>query len=357
MGMPEDQEAREGNESDSSEASLSHRSGTRHMGKHTGPFFDRFDVFPKGPRWRKEVRSLCKGIVVNVAKYLYWCDASSVDPVYLLKARKIHEYIEGLEVKVGPSGLQQHISDIEAALRFSVNEIEGASDEVEFVSRAESTFRKLKDFRASFRGEKSKRERARLEDLAENLHETSDVITFLQSSPVTKIFEQCCSALLKDPSLSEYNKALAICAGRLLYRNAQRPGAIVNMTLREYDRAILHGEGEGEVLMIRVANHKTGLTERASVICSGELRDQLKLFVDARRTLIPESELVFAKWQGLGPVMDLTARVRLGLCFRLCECVIKHIYHAVGYRVSALQWSSGEWQRTHSLALVADLIF
>ena len=101
-----------------------------------------------------------------------------------------------------------------------------------------------------------------------------------------------------------------ICAGRLLYRNAQRPGAIVNMTLREYDRAILHGEGEGEVLMVRVANHKTGLTERASVICSGELRDQLKLFVDARRLLIPESELVFAKWQGLGPVMDLTARVR-----------------------------------------------
>ena len=111
-----------------------------------------------------------------------------------------------------------------------------------------------------------------------------------------------------DPSLSEYNKALTICAGRLLYRNAQRPGAIVNM--REYDSAIRHGEGEGEVLMIRVANYKTGLTERASVICSGELRDQLKLFVDARRALIPESELVFAKWQGLGPVMDLTARVR-----------------------------------------------
>ena len=121
---------------------------------------------------------------------------------------------------------------------------------------------------------------------------------------MTQVFEKCCSNLLKDPSLSEYNKALTICAGRLLYRNAQRPGAIANMTLGEYDNAILHGEGEGEVLMIRVANHKTGLTERASVICSGELREQLQRFVDARRYLIPESQLVFAKWQGLGPVMD-----------------------------------------------------
>ena len=62
--------------------------------------------------------------------------------------------------------------------------------------------------------------------------------------------------------------------------------------------------------MIWVANHKTGMMERASVICSGDHRQQLKLFVDARRALIPESELVFAKWSGLGPVMDLTARVR-----------------------------------------------
>ena len=183
MGMPEDQEAREGteDESDFSEASLSHRSGTRHMGKHTGLFFDGLDTFLKARVGGKKSDRSTKGIVVNVAKYLYWCDASTVEPLHLLKANKIREYIEGLEVKVGPSGLQQHISDIEAALRYSVNKIEGASNEVEFVSRAESTFRKLKDFRASFRGEKSKRERARLEDLAENLPETSDVITFLPS--------------------------------------------------------------------------------------------------------------------------------------------------------------------------------
>ena len=144
-------------------------------------------------------------------------------------------------------------------------------------------------------GEKAKRERARLEDLAENLPGTSDVCDFLQSSTVTKVFEECCSTLLKDPGAASYNKALVICAGWLLYRNAQRPGAICHMTLQEYDRAVLHGEGESQVLMIREAKHKTGMTERASVKCSGEIMKQLRQFVAARRALIPKSDLVFSR--------------------------------------------------------------
>ena len=153
-GMQAALEAREGSDdSASSDASLSHQSGTRHMGRHTGPFFDGFDAFLKSRVGGKKSHRNAKGIVANVAKYLYWCNPSSVDPAHLCEARKIRHYIEGLEEQVGPSGLQQHTSDIEAALRFSVHEREGASDEVEFISRAESTFRKLKDFRA-FQGRK-----------------------------------------------------------------------------------------------------------------------------------------------------------------------------------------------------------
>ena len=58
-------------------------------------------------------------------------------------------------------------------------EREGESDEADVSARAESPFGKMKVFRASFRGEKSKHERARLEDLADNLPATSDVCDFL----------------------------------------------------------------------------------------------------------------------------------------------------------------------------------
>ena len=86
------------------------------------------------------------------------------------------------------------------------------------------------------------------------------------------------------------------------------------MTLQEFDRATLHGEGDSRVLMVRVAHHKTGMTEWASISCSGhlidQLVDQLEMWVRARRHLIPESSLVFPKWDSSGPMLDLTARVR-----------------------------------------------
>ena len=93
------------------------------------------------------------------------------------------------------------------------------------------------------------------------------------------------------------------------------------MTLEEFDGAVVHSEGSSQVFMIRVAQHKTEMTERASVSCSGQLMEELKTWVRCRCFLIPESRLVFPKWDGAGPILDLTARVkslgeRLDLCRR-----------------------------------------
>ena len=153
--------------------------GTHEMGRHSGPFLEGLQAFLISRAGGKKLEKSAKGIVANVSKYFYWCDPSSLDTAFLSKTKSVREYIEGLEGKVGPSGLQQHISDIEAALRFTVHEHEGTPDEEAFSAWAESTFRKLKDFRTSFRGEKAKKERAKLEDLAENLPTTTDVCGFL----------------------------------------------------------------------------------------------------------------------------------------------------------------------------------
>ena len=65
------------------------------------------------------------------------------------------------------------------------------------------------------------------------------------------------------------------------------------MTLQEYDRAVLHGEGDSQVLMIRVAKHKTGMTERASVSCFGVIMEQLRQFVSARSGSHPRERPCF----------------------------------------------------------------
>ena len=153
-----------------------------------------------------------------MAKFLYWCNPTEVETSQLTQAKQVWAYIAHLEGKIGPSGLQQHISDIEAGLRYLVETKEGTEEEEHLTTLAGATSRKLKDLRASFRGEKASKERQRLEDLAEDLPSTEDVCEFLQSQRVSEEFKQSCSTLSTNPTAAIYNKALVICAGHLLYR-------------------------------------------------------------------------------------------------------------------------------------------
>lgn len=157
-------------------------------------------------------------------------------------------YISELEDKIGPSGLQQHISIIEATVHCLTVIKEATAEEATFNTSAESSFRKLSDFPASFCGEKARQERAKLEHLPENLLATDYVCNFLQSSLVSKVFEQCCSTLQKNQMLLTMTKPspflLDVCTrGELSVcfvngfiipcnncRNVQQPEAITNMT-------------------------------------------------------------------------------------------------------------------------------
>ena len=82
------------------------------------------------------------------------------------------------------------------------------------------------------------------------------------------------------------------------------------MTVSEYQKGVVHTEGGEEILMIRVAKHKTGMTERATISCSGNILEQLREWVKVTRPLFSGSDLVFPKWEGEGSITDLTARVR-----------------------------------------------
>ena len=82
------------------------------------------------------------------------------------------------------------------------------------------------------------------------------------------------------------------------------------MLKSEYESASTFGEGENVIVTIKVSNHKTGRTERASVSCSGHILQQLRMWIDVTRPLFPESDLVFPKYEGTGPILHLTTRVR-----------------------------------------------
>ena len=92
----------------------------------------------------KKTEKNARGISANVAKFLYWCNPTEVETSQLTQAKQVRAYTAHLEGKIGPSGLQQHISDIEAGLRYLVETKEGTEEEERLTTLAGATSRKLK---------------------------------------------------------------------------------------------------------------------------------------------------------------------------------------------------------------------
>ena len=192
----------------------------RDMEQHMhDPFLDEFFEYLTSRSGGKKSFRNARSIKTNVSKYLFWCKEGEVDTSFLTKSKRIKKYIEEMECKgLGPSALQQKISDIETSLRFLMSSREDEKDESALNTLALANIKKLRDLRLSFKGEKARKERESLEDLAANLPSTSNINKFLESTILTKIFEDCCSRLKKNPQKADYNRALAIIGGRLLYR-------------------------------------------------------------------------------------------------------------------------------------------
>ena len=182
------------------------------------PFLDDFSEYLTSRSGGKKYLRNARSIKTNVSKYLFWCNKEKIDTSYLTRSKSIKIYIEEMESKgLGPSALQQKIADIETLLCFLMSSKEDEEDESALNTLVLATLKKLRDLHLSFKGKKAKKERESLEDLAGNLPSTSSINKFLHSINLTNIFEGCCYRLTKNPTRADYNRALAIIGGRLLY--------------------------------------------------------------------------------------------------------------------------------------------
>ena len=100
-----------------------------------------------------------------------------------------------------------------------------------------------------------------------------------------------------------------VVAGCLLLTNHQRPGAVVNATLSEYEAAKTTTVGRREYKTFMVMHHKTGTTGRAKLTLSKHISQFLDNYISLLR---PESVLLFPNQEG--KVLDHLLRhvVKLG---------------------------------------------
>ena len=97
--------------------------------------------------------------------------------------------------------------------------------------------------------------------------------------------ETCKAAECNTPALTtaKLDQASVVLAGSLLYKNWQRPGAIVNATLTEFENANVVRTGDETVFVMKVVDHKTGSKGTANVVVEKTAHARIALYIDTVR--------------------------------------------------------------------------
>jgi hypothetical protein len=286
--------------------SLRHRvSSTRHvMYHHSDPFLSNFSAYlrsrPGGKRSEKVIRSLSK----DVAKYLYFLDKERVRPELLLMKRPLIDYLKVLEEEYGIryGGVLHKMDAITTALRFMSFSTLDEEGEEERDLKIERMVRFINSQRKRYKEEKTRSERKRLEELAANPPNLNGVADFLTDTSLTATYFKTSKKIMDTPlemTRAKYFRCLAIVAGRILYRNSQRPSAICGLRVNEVEAARQQQEGGLVFYTICVEAHKTGKSERAKLVLNENMYDLLKAWMKVRNMIFPSScPYVFPNYKG-----------------------------------------------------------
>ena len=197
---------------------------TRQMGFHkSDPFLDEFMGYLTSRAGGKRSDSAAAQLCKNISKYLYFLDSEKVRPELLLQKKPLVEYLKVVEEEfgVGSSGLLQKLDTLTVALRFMRFFSVDQDGEEEIEAKCERMMRFVADQRKTYKTEKTRSERVRLEEIAANPPNLTDTAAFLTSPKLTQQFLETAEEILGAPGLTsraQYCSCLALLAGRLLYR-------------------------------------------------------------------------------------------------------------------------------------------
>ena len=104
---------------------------------------------------------------------------------------------------------------------------------------------------------------------------------------VYRKFSEMKTLIIDDTSLRTCTVSIAAI---LLFKSWSMPGAVINLTISEYNNHEAVENAEGEVIMLRVKNHKTGLAGSAKLMLTPAGFTRLKAYVDVIRTVMDANQ-------------------------------------------------------------------
>ena len=242
----------------------------------------------------------------EIGKYLFFADASSLNQKLLLSSSCLDRYLKHLEDNaIQPSTQKAKLCRLSQGVQFLSLGLDDSD-----LPKVERVKHLIKNWIAVGGREARTKNRNLLEDMTGKPfeRELTEVDKFLQLHEMQLLTRELVRAAKTDkPVASKELRSLVLwLAGCLLYANHQRPGAIINITLAEYEESRVTTEGKSTYRTILVANHKTSTTGRAKVTVSGTFGQCLASYVRYLRKLLPESPLLFPNQHG--KVLDHLSR-------------------------------------------------
>ena len=264
-------------------------SGTRYFPRFDvgDPTFVRFERYLCGIDGGSRSEKLARKMKMDVSKFLrYACGPSGANWERLLDRDQLAGYVEKLKrASVGPEGQLSKLDALCAALRFvKVVVIRDAYNPM--YAQATGTIELISVWKTTLRRQKSILREKRLSELSSETLSRAEITSLLDCNPLWVHFDETCKAAeCNTPALTtaKLDQASVVLAGSLLYKNWQRPGAIVNATLTEFENANVVRTGDETVFVMKVVDHKTGSKGTANVVVEKTDHARIALYIDTVR--------------------------------------------------------------------------
>ena len=216
-----------------------------------------------------------------------------MDPRTLVQLSPIQPFINEVEKGgVGCSGVLQRLDAHSLALKF----MNFSSEDEILPPKVQRALEFLRTFRRTYKARKVANERESIESKAYNPPDLSGVDRLLTDVSISEEFHVTSQDILDDteqPTKKQYNTCLAIVAGRVLYSNAQRPGAVAGALMSEFEEGFRARRKGDSYVTLRVKSHKTGSSESAKLILPRKILKMLAVWEEGarwHRTLLTSSQ-------------------------------------------------------------------
>ena len=248
--------------------------GTRNWQRYDigHPMFYRFQDYLKGIDGGQRSEKTAKEIATDVSKFLWYaCGRDSPNPNWarLTDRDQLIGFTDKLKrAKVGPEGQLSKLDALSAALKFlKVHVLADASHSL--YSKASLTEQVLAGWKTTLRKLKRKLRKSRLEKLSSEPMSLGETTALINSKSIWVHFNQTCVEAERGEGVSgtRLDQATIALAASILYKNWQRPGAVVNATLEEFEESkVVMRPGQKTLYIMNVENHKTAMEGVAKVM-------------------------------------------------------------------------------------------